>query len=111
MLWHPIVAGGLFLTTIAVTLIVTVPGYSRLLRAIESLHPDLYDALGRPTMVNRSPRKSFQLQKFIYRGSRAPGIAPEVAHRCRFLGTILPFMLVALLAEAAWFSVLVFIGK
>lgn len=43
-----------------------VPAYSRLLRILRERHPEIYEKLGRPTLLMASPTRSVRLQQFLY---------------------------------------------
>lgn len=95
------------LATFGVVLIlglaVTVPAYARLLRSIREQHPGEFERLGRPSLFMGSPARSLALQRFIYLESREPGISPEVAGTCRFLGIVTPLYVAAVFVTMGWF--------
>ena len=84
---------------------VTVPAYSRLLRFLAEDHPTEFAAMGSPTLWNGSPTKSFALQRFLYRGSRAPNISRRVAQLSRFLAVFTPLFVFASLGAIAWATI------
>lgn len=98
----------IFILTIIVTLVVTVPLYIWLLDAIAADHPQHYARLGRPTILNGSPRVSLALQRFIYVDSRETGISPRVATLSRILGIVTPLLVGLIFVEmllATWLAV------
>lgn len=82
----------IFVLTILLTLIVTVPLYMWLLRALAADHPHIFERLGRPSLMNGSPRVSLALQRFIYVGSREAGISPRVVTISRIVGIVTPLL-------------------
>lgn len=92
----------LFLFTLAVSLLVSVPAYIRLFELLERLHPQEYSKLGRPTITSHSPTISLAVQNFIYTGSRAEHISHDVARQCRFLGVVTPLIVIVMLGQVAW---------
>ena len=89
---------GLLAVGVAVLLVL----YGRLLRALRTRHPGEYEALGRPTLLMGSPRRSLALQRFLYVGSRAAGIDPAVARLCVLIGVLTPLFVVALAGALLW---------
>ncbi len=92
-----ITLGVLLALLIAAALIVLVPAYAALLRRLEAENPDDFEALGRPSFWNASPRKSLALQRFVYGGWRSRRTSPELARQCRFVGVATPFFVIPIL--------------
>ena len=90
--------GALLALLTAAALIVLVPAYAALLRRLEAENPDDFEALGRPSFWNGSPRKSLALQRFIYGGWRNSRTSAELARQCRFVGIATPFFVIPILA-------------
>lgn len=90
---------GLYLATLVLTLALTVPAYSRLIRAIAEDHPEDFERMRRPSMLSASIRKSIALQNFIYNRSREPDISQRVRDLSRYVGWVTPLMLVILTIE------------
>ena len=96
-----------FLITLGVILGLTVPGYLRLFRLLAADHPATYERLGKPTLLNRSVRKSFRVQRFVYSGYKTVGASDELARLCRNLGLWTPILIGVLFAEFGWFTLAV----
>lgn len=90
--WLPV-----FLGVMVVGIALLLPMYARLLRDLETLNPDQFIDLGRPSLFMSSPGRGLRLQRFIYFGSRAPGIHPSVSRQSRVLGCAVPLFLAILL--------------
>ena len=81
---------------------VLLPLYAKLLNALRRHNPDEYVAIGSPTLFMASPSRGIRLQRFIYSGSKKPGIAPEVARMCGILGVLTPTFVVLVYAMLFW---------
>lgn len=95
----PLVVFGIVLVA---GLVVTLPAYLRLLRFMAADHPDAHARMGRPSIWNGSPTKSFALQRFISEVRRGATASPRVSSLCRLLGVVVPVYLMAILATLGW---------
>lgn len=95
-----------YLATVGLGTAVGLAGYLRLLRRLREHHPELYRELGSPRIRMASPRRSLQLQRFLYtRGIHHRGDS-ELRRTSRFLAVFTPLLLIAVLVTTArWLAV------
>lgn len=58
--------GVFWIVFLVVGIAIILPMYAKFITALRHSNPSRYDELGRPTLFMMSPRKSLNLQRFIY---------------------------------------------
>ncbi len=76
--------------------------YGKLLSQLKRHNPEVFLAIGSPSLFMHSPRRGMQLQRFIYRGSQQPHIHPDVAKLSRWLGILTPLFVAAAIGGLLW---------
>ncbi len=89
----------IFLLTLLVGAPVGVWHYRRLFEMLRERHDHTYEALGRPTVFNVSPRKSVAVQRFLYDGSFESLADEDLNGVCRFLRVFTPTFVTVVVIE------------
>ncbi len=94
-----ILALSILLLVVVLGVGVGVPAYVRLLRRLREAHPELWESLGRPSMLMASPSRSASLQRFIYSERAVSTGDPALTASIRFLRIFAPALIVAVLGS------------
>ncbi len=97
-----LLALAVFLFAVGVCIVVLMPLYAQLLRALERYNPDVFVALGQPTLWMASPERGIRLQRFIYADCRRPEIHPRVRRVCCVLAVLTPLLVAGVTIALTW---------
>ncbi|NNG15706.1 MAG: hypothetical protein HKM89_04435 [Gemmatimonadales bacterium] len=88
--------------TVVAGVAIGVPVYRRFLGLLRDHHAAAYQALGSPTIWNRSIVKSWKMQRFLYtKASRHLG-DPRLDRLSAFLRVFNPVLVLIVLAQMMW---------